>query len=331
VKRPFAELWGTGSYAPARVMTNDEFSGILDTSDQWIRERTGIRERRISSKEETNACMGKAAALQVLQETGLTPLDIDAIVYATASPDRLLPSAACDLQAVLGARNAAALDVGAACSGFIYALSVAEGLVAAEQAERVLVVAAEKLTSIMDWTDRTTAVLFGDGAGATIVRPTKSRGNSRGILASYLKSDGTLAELLYRPGGGATHPPSEELLKDHSYYIKMAGREVFKAAVLSMADACDHALQRAGLSAGDIDLLIPHQANIRIIEATAKHAGVPMDKVYVNVDRFGNTSAASIAIALDEAVKTGRLTPGMTVMFVAFGAGFTWASMVVRW
>jgi len=328
VKRPFAELWGTGSYAPARVMTNDEFSKFLDTSDQWIQERTGIRERRVSSKDETNACMGKAAALQVLQETGLTPLDIDAIVYATASPDRLLPSQACDLQAILGAKNAAAFDVGAACSGFVFALSTAEGIIAAEQAEHVLVIAAEKLTSIMDWSDRTTAVLFGDGAGATIVRRST---NGRGILGVYLKTDGTLAELLYRPGGGASHPPSEELLKDHSYYIKMAGREVFKAAVLSMADACDHALERAGLSAGDIDLLIPHQANIRIIEATAKHAGLPMDKVYVNVDRFGNTSAASIAIALDEAVKCGRLKPGMTVMFCAFGAGFTWGSLVVRW
>jgi 3-oxoacyl-[acyl-carrier-protein] synthase-3 len=328
VKRPFAELWGTGSYAPPRVMTNDEFSKILDTSDQWIRERTGIRERRVSTKDETNACMGKAAALQVLEETGLTPLDIDAILYATASPDRLLPSQACDLQATLGAKNAAAFDVGAACSGFVYALTTAEGIIAAEQAKHVLVIAAEKLTSIMDWSDRTTAVLFGDGAGATIVRQST---NGRGILSTYLKSDGTLAELLYRPGGGATHPPSEALLKDHSYYIKMAGREVFKAAVLSMADACDHALERAGLSAGDIDLLIPHQANIRIIEATAKHARMPMDKVYVNVDRFGNTSAASIAIALDEAVKTGRLTPGMIVMLCAFGAGFTWGSMVVRW
>ena len=328
MKRPFAELWGTGSYAPARVMTNDEFSKILDTSDQWIQERTGIRERRISSKEETNACMGKAAALQVLDETGLTPLDIDAIVYATASPDRLLPSQACDLQAILGAKNAAAFDVGAACSGFIYALSTAEGIIAADQAEHVLVIAAEKLTSIMDWSDRTTAVLFGDGAGATIVRKST---NGRGILSGYLKTDGTLAELLYRPGGGATHPPSDELLKDHSYFIKMAGREVFKAAVLSMADACDHALQRAGLDASAIDLLIPHQANIRIIEATAKHAGLPMDKVYVNVDRFGNTSAASIAIALDEAVKTGRLKPGMIVMLCAFGAGFTWGSLVVRW
>jgi 3-oxoacyl-[acyl-carrier-protein] synthase-3 len=328
MKRPIAELVGTGRYSPERVMTNDEFSQILDTSDQWIRDRTGIRERRIANEKETNACMGKAAALQVLDELHLTPLDVDAIVYATASPDRLLPSQACDLQAILGAKNAAAFDVGAACAGFVYALNVAEGLVAAEQARNILVIAAERLTKIMDWSDRATAVLFGDGAGATLVRPSDG---SRGILSSYMKSDGTLAELLYRPGGGAIHPPDAELLTDHSYYIHMAGREVFKAAVLSMADACDQALQRAGLTGADLDLMIPHQANIRIIEATAKHAGLPMSKVYVNVDRYGNTSAASVAIALDEAVRTGRLQPGMKVMLVAFGAGFTWASMVVKW
>lgn len=328
MKRPIAELAGTGRYTPERVMTNDEFAKFLDTSDQWIQERTGIRERRVASKDESNACMAKAAALQAMQDVGLTPASLDAIVVATASPDRLLPSQACDLQALLGAKNAAAFDVGAACAGFIYALNVAEGLVASEQATNVLVVATEKLTTITDWSDRTTAVLFGDGAGATIVRPSE---NARGILASYMKSDGTLAELLYRPGGGAAHPPDEQLLKDHSYFIKMAGREVFKAAVLSMADACDQALKRAGLGAGDVDLLIPHQANIRIIEATAKHAGVPMDKVYVNVDRYGNTSAASVAIALDEAVRTGRLRSGMTILLVAFGGGFTWASMVVRW
>jgi 3-oxoacyl-[acyl-carrier-protein] synthase-3 len=318
MKRPFSRLSGTGSYLPARVMTNDEFSKLLDTSDQWIRERTGIRERRISTKQETNACMGKAAAEIVLKENGLTALDVDAIVYATASPDRLLPSAACDLQALLGAKNAAAFDVGAACSGFLYALNTADGLVAAGQAERVLVVACEKLTSIMDWSDRSTAVLFGDGAGSTLV--TRSDGKT-GILSNYMKSD----------GGGASHPPSPEMIADHSYFIRMAGREVYKAAVLSMADACDKALARAGLTGADLDLLIPHQANIRIIESTAKHAGIPMDKVYVNVDRFGNTSAASVAIALDEAVRTGRLRPGMTVMLVAFGAGFTWASMVVKW
>jgi len=328
VKRPIVELAGTGSYTPARVVTNDEFSKILDTSDQWIRERTGIRERRVAGPSDTNACMGKAAAERVLKDLGLTPLELDALVVATCSPDRLLPSQACDLQAVLGAQHAAAFDVGAACTGFMYALNVAEGLVAAEQARHVLVVASEKLTSITDWTDRTTAVLFGDGAGATLVRPST---NGRGILATYMKSDGRLAELLYRPGGGAAHPPDAQLLKDHSYFIKMAGREVFKAAVLSMADACDKVLKQAGLATEQVDLLIPHQANIRIIEATAKHAGIAMDKVFVNVDRYGNTSAASVAIALDEAVRTGRLQPGMKVMLAAFGAGFTWASMVVQW
>lgn len=328
MKRPVAELAGTGRYTPKRVMTNDEFAAILDTSDQWIRERTGIRERRVAGPDESNACMAKAAAEQVLVETGVPAAELDALVVATCSPDRLLPSQACDVQALLGATHAAAFDVQAACTGFLYALNVAEGLVASDQARTVLVVASEKLTSIMDWSDRTTAVLFGDGAGATLVRPSA---NGRGILASYMRADGTLAELLYRPGGGAAHPPDAALLTDHSYYIKMAGREVFKAAVRSMADACDKALARAGLTAADIDLLIPHQANIRIIEATAKHAGVPMEKVYVNVDRYGNTSAASIAIALDEAVREGRLVPGMKVLFVAFGAGFTWASTVVQW
>jgi 3-oxoacyl-[acyl-carrier-protein] synthase-3 len=323
-----AELTGTGRYSPRRVVTNDEFASRLDTSDEWIRERTGIRERRVAAPDESNACMAKIASAQVLADVGLTPDDVDAIIVATASPDRLLPSQACDLQAVLGASNAAAFDVGAACAGFLYGLNVAEGLIASEQARHVLVVATEKLTAITDMSDRSTAVLFGDGAGATLVRQSR---DGRGILSSYMKSDGRLAELLYRPGGGATHPPDEALLQDHSYYIKMAGREVFKAAVLSMADACDEALGRAGLTGGDIDLMIPHQANIRIIEATAKHAGLPMGKVYVNVDRYGNTSAASIAIALDEAARTGRLQPGMKVMLVAFGAGFTWASMVIQW
>ena len=328
MKRPVAELLGTGSYAPARVVTNTELSAMLDTSDQWIQDRTGIRERRVAALDESNACMAKAAAERAMQASGVTALDLDTIIVATCTPDRLLPSQACDLQALLGATNAAAFDVSAACTGFVYALNVAEGLVASEQAATVLVVAAEKLTSIVDWTDRTTAVLFGDGAGATVVRRSV---NGRGILSSYMKSDGTLADLLNRPAGGAAHPPDEQMLKDRSHFVRMSGREVFKAAVLTMADACDTALARAGLAAADLDLLIPHQANIRIIEATAKHADLPMEKVFVNVDRYGNTSAASVAIALDEAVRTGRLTPGMKVMFVAFGAGFTWASMVIQW
>jgi 3-oxoacyl-[acyl-carrier-protein] synthase-3 len=329
MKRPVAELVGTGRYTPSKVLSNADLEKMVDTSDEWIRERTGIRERRIAEPHETVAYMSKMAAEQVLEEAGIGPEEIDAIVLGTASPDRLLPATACDLQAILGAKNAAAFDIQAACSGFLYGLSVAEGLIASGMAEHVLVVGAERLSTITDYQDRSTCILFGDGAGATLVR--RATDGRRGILSGYLKSDGTLAELLYRPGGGGCHPPDEKLLAERSYYIKMAGREVFKSAVKSMADACDRALERAGLSSQEIDLMIPHQANIRIIEATAKHAGVPMDKVYVNIDRYGNTSAASIPIALDECVRCGRIREGSNVLLVAFGGGFTWASMVVRW
>jgi 3-oxoacyl-[acyl-carrier-protein] synthase-3 len=329
MKRPVAELVGTGRYTPSKVLSNADLEKMVDTSDEWIRERTGIRERRIAEPHETVAYMSKMAAEQVLEEAGIGPEEIDAIVLGTASPDRLLPATACDLQAILGAKNAAAFDIQAACSGFLYGLSVAEGLIASGMAEHVLVVGAERLSTITDYQDRSTCILFGDGAGATLVR--RATDGRRGILSGYLKSDGTLAELLYRPGGGGCHPPDEKLLAERSYYIKMAGREVFKSAVKSMADACDRALERAGLSSEEIDLMIPHQANIRIIEATAKHAGVPMDKVYVNIDRYGNTSAASIPIALDECVRCGRIREGSNVLLVAFGGGFTWASMVVRW
>ncbi len=329
MKRPFVELVGTGRYTPERILSNADLEKMVDTSDEWIRERTGIRERRIAGPQETVAYMSKQAADQVLGDAGLGPENLDAIILGTASPDRLLPSTACDLQALLGAKNAAAFDISAACSGFLYGLSLAEGMISSGMARHVLVVGAERLSTITDYTDRATCILFGDGAGATLVRPATD--GERGLLAGYLKTDGTLAELLYRPGGGGCHPPDQKLLTDHGYYIKMAGREVFKSAVRSMADACDRALQRAGLSGDDIDLLIPHQANIRIIEATAKHAEIPMDKVYVNIDRYGNTSAASIPIALDECVRSGRITAGMNVMLVAFGGGFTWASMIVRW
>lgn len=328
MKRPAVRISGTGRYTPAKVLTNADFERMIDTSDQWIVERTGIRERRIAGPDESVAYMSKVASMQALAAAGLEPSDVDAIIVATASPDRLLPSAACDLQALLGARNAAAFDVAAACSGFIYGLSVAEGMIASGGARNVLVIGAEKLSTITDYTDRTTCILFGDGAGAAVVQPANADG--RGVLSWYLKSDGTLAELLYRPGGGACRPLSEEVLRERSYFIKMAGREVFKSAVLSMADACDQALTRAGLRGEDIDLLIPHQANIRIIEATAKHAGIPMDKVYVNIDRYGNTSAASIPIAFDECLRDGRIGEGAIVLMVAFGGGFTWGSLVLR-
>jgi 3-oxoacyl-[acyl-carrier-protein] synthase-3 len=262
------------------------------------------------------------------EPVGAGPLEIDVIIVSSATPDRPLPSVACDLQALLGARHAAAFDLDAACTGWLYSLVVAESLIASGFARRILVTGSEKLSAITDYTDRSTAVLFGDGAGAAVL--TASEGG-RGILAAHLKSDGTLAELLYRPGGGASAPPSEQMIKDRSYFIKMAGREVFKSAVRSMADAADRALEQAGITGDQVDLLIPHQANIRIIEATAEHAHIPMERVFVNVDHTGNTSSASIPLALDEARRGGRLQPGMTVLLVAFGAGFTWGSILLKW
>jgi 3-oxoacyl-[acyl-carrier-protein] synthase III len=329
IPRPFAEVASVGTAVPDRVLTNHDLERMLDTSDQWIVERTGIRERRIAAPEQSVAGLSREASEKALARAGVTPEELDAIVLATASPDRLLPSTACDLQALLGASNAAAFDVAAACPGYIYALTVAEGLIASGQSRTVLVVGAEKLSTITDFQDRSTAILFGDGAGASVVR--RSSGDGRGLLSTFIKSDGRLAPLLYRPGGGAADPISEKVVCDRSHYMKMAGREVFKAAVLAMAEACDEALRRAGVEASEVDLLIPHQANLRIIEATAKHAGMPMSKVMVNVDRFGNTSSASIPLALDQAVTEGRVKPGSLVMLVAFGAGFTWGSAVLRW
>jgi 3-oxoacyl-[acyl-carrier-protein] synthase-3 len=327
--RPFAEVASVGVAVPSRVVTNHDLSRTLDTSDQWIVERTGIRERRIAGPEQSVALLGQEASEKAMAQAGVTAQDIDTIVLATASPDRLLPSTACDLQALIGAHNAAAFDVDAACPGYIYGLTVAEGLIASGQSETVLVVGAEKLSTITDWQDRSTAILFGDGAGASVVR--KTSGDGRGILSSFIKSDGRLAPLLYRPGGGAAEPISEKVVCERSHYMKMAGREVFKAAVLAMADACDQALRQAGLTAEQIDLLIPHQANLRIIEATAKHAGMPMSKVMANLDRFGNTSSASIPLAIDQAISEGRIQRGSLLLLVAFGAGFTWGSSVVRW
>ena len=329
IPRPFAEVASVGTAVPDRVLTNHDHERMLDTSDQWIVERTGIRERRIAAPEQSVAGLSREASEKALARAGVTPEELDAIVLATASPDRLLPSTACDLQALLGASNAAAFDVAAACPGYVYALTVAEGLIASGQSRTVLVVGAEKLSTITDFQDRSTAILFGDGAGASVVR--RSSGDGRGLLSTFIKSDGRLAPLLYRPGGGAADPISEKVVCDRSHYMKMAGREVFKAAVLAMAEACDEALRRAGVDASEVDLLIPHQANLRIIEATAKHAGMPMSKVMVNVDRFGNTSSASIPLALDQAVTEGRVKPGSLVMLVAFGAGFTWGSAVLRW
>lgn len=326
--KPLVEIVATGRWLPERVLTNADLERMVDTSDEWIRERTGIRERRIASAEIGAADMGAEAARIAMERAGVQPGEVDLIVVATATPDRLLPATACEVQARLGASNAAAFDVSAACSGFLYALAVVEGYIATGRADIALVVATEKMSAITDWTDRSTCVLFGDGAGAVVVRRST---NGRGILSHYMRSDGTLADLLWRPGGGARVPFDQVVLDERLHYVKMAGREVFKAAVRSMAEAADQALLRAGLTSGDIDLFIPHQANIRIIEATAKYANLPMEKVYVNVDRYGNMSSATLPVALDEALEEGRLKPGSNVLMVAFGAGFTWASTVLRW
>ena len=328
MKRPIAHLVGVGMYAPPRVMTNDEFATMgLETTDEWIYKRTGIRQRHVAGPQETNCSMAAAASRMAMKRAGVVAAEVDVIVLGTASPDRLLPSTAVDLQAELGASKAAAFDVMAACSSFLYGLIVAEGLIVSGNADIILVVGTEMLTTIVDWQDRSTCVLFGDGAGAAVL---KRSSNGKGILSSFMRSDGKLAELLYRPSGGAAHPFDAKVLQDRSFYVKMQGREVFKHAVRSMSEAADRALAGAQLSGADIDVMIPHQANVRIIEATARHAGIPMDKVFVNVDRYGNTSSASVPIALEEAISSGRITEGMTVLLVAFGAGFTWASLVIR-
>ena len=328
MKRPVAAVLGTGRGIPVSVMTNYDFAAIgIDTSHEWIHERSGIVERRIAKNGETTSSMAADAARKAMDRAGVHAGELDTIILSTATPDRLLPSTAVDVQAELGAGRAAAFDIGAACSGWLYGMTVAEGLISSGAAETILVVGSEKMSAIVDWKDRATCVLFGDGAGAAIVQKAKS---GKGILSAFMRSDGKLAELLYRPGGGATIQFSEQVLTDRSQFVRMAGREVFKHAVRSMSEAADRALDGARLTGEDIDLLIPHQANMRIIEATAKHSNISMDKVYVNVDRFGNTSSASIPIAIDEAIERGIIREGMTVLLVAFGAGFTWASMIIR-
>lgn len=328
MKRPIAAVTATGRGIPEHVMTNHDFAAIgIETSHEWIFERSGIVERHIGKEGDTTCSMAATAARVAMQRADVHPGQLDAIVLSTATPDRLLPATAVDLQAELGASRAAAFDIGAACSGWLYAMTVAEGMIATGVAETILVVGSEKMSSIVDWKDRATCVLFGDGAGAVILQRART---GKGILSTFLRSDGKLADLLYRPAGGATIPMSAGVLDDRSHLVKMAGREVFKHAVRSMSEAADRALDGARLTGEDIDLLIPHQANVRIIEATAKHSNIPMDKVYVNVDRYGNTSSASIPIAIDEAIEKGIIKDGTTALLVAFGAGFTWASMIIR-
>ena len=324
---PQVEIAGTGRFLPSNVVTNDDLAERMDTNDEWIRTRTGIRERRIGDPSLLAAEMGRESGRKAMESAGVEPGEVDIVIVSTATPDRWLPSTACDVQTLLGCDNALAFDIQAACSGWLYGLTMAEGFLAAGRGEVALVVATEKMSNILDWEDRATCVLFGDGSGAAVLKPSDGE---RGILSAHHRSDGSLAELLYRPAGGVRMPLDAQVVGEREHLMKMSGREIFKNAVRSMAEACDQAMQQAGLTGDDIDLMIPHQANIRIIEATAKYAGLPMDQVDVNVDRYGNMSSASIPVALDEAIEEGRVRPGMYFLSYTFGAGLTWGDTLWR-
>jgi len=318
---------GIGSDAPKELLTNQDLEKMVETSDQWIVERTGIRTRHIADEKTTTSTLASRASLSALEDAGVAPEEVDLIVVGTATPDMLFPSTACLVQRDIGAKKAAAFDLAAACTGFIYGLNVAAGMIRNGTHTTALVIGAETLSKIVDFEDRATCVLFGDGAGAAVVRRVS---NGRRILSTRIMSDGTLGEMLMLPGGGSLRPTTHQTVDERLHYIKMNGNNVFKSAVKSMAEIVEKGLDDAGLGADDIDLFVPHQANIRIIEATARKLHIPMDKVFVNVDRYGNTSAASIPIALDEARARGRLKEGDLVAAVAFGAGFTWGSAVIR-
>lgn len=324
-----AVITGTGSFTPEKVLTNADLEKMVDTTDEWITSRSGIKERRIADKETAASDLCFEATKKAMAEAKIKPEELDLILIGTVTPDYLLPSTACILQDRLGAKNAAVMDIVAACSGFLYGLSVAQAFIYSGKYKTILVIGVEVLSKITNWNDRNTCVLFGDGAGAAIVQRTQE--NNKGILATYLCGDGSLANLLHIPVGGTRTPLTKENIDKGDQYIKMEGSEVFKSAVRSMGDAATRALKEANISSEQIDLLIPHQANIRIIEATAKRLKLPMEKVFVNIDKYGNTSAASIPIALDEARKSGRIKPGYITLLVAFGAGFTWGSAVIRW
>jgi 3-oxoacyl-[acyl-carrier-protein] synthase III len=311
---------------PDRVVTNADLEKIVDTTDEWIRTRSGIRERRMCEEGQNTADMAALAARRALESAGVDPLDVDVLILSTATPDHLLPSTACETQARIGAHRAAAFDISAACAGWLYGLTIAHGLIRSGSHRHVLVVGAEKMSAIIDYSDRATCVLFGDGAGAALVG-----GDGSGLLASHIQTDGRFAQLLWRPAGGAALPSTPETQAQRLEYVKQEGREVFKRAVLAMEESSRAVLARTGLGIADVDLVIPHQANIRIIESAASRLGFDEDRTIVNIDRYGNTSAASIPLALAEAADDGRLRDGDLVLMSGFGAGMTWASALIRW
>ncbi len=323
-----AGVLGVGAAVPDRVLTNADLEKMVDTSDEWITTRTGIKERRIADPETATSDLATEAARRALADAGLEPGEIDLIIVATVTPDMAFPATACLVGARLGIEGVPAFDLSAACSGFIYGLDMAAHGIEAGAYRHVLVIGAETLSRITDWSDRSTCVLFGDGAGAVVLGPVRP---DRGILATYLGADGSGGDKLCVPAGGSRQPITAEAILGRQHYIKMAGNEVFKFAVRIVGEAALKALEKAGLTPGDVDLFIPHQANIRIIDAAARRLELPPEKVFVNLDRYGNTSAASIPIALDEAARSGRLHPGDLVLLVGFGGGLTWAAAAIRW
>jgi 3-oxoacyl-[acyl-carrier-protein] synthase-3 len=317
-----------GSYAPPGRLTNKDLEKIVDTSDEWITTRTGIKERRIADEHTASSDLGIVAARRALANAGTDPSEIQLVITSTATPDMLFPATACIIQDKIGAVNAAAFDIEAGCSGFLYALSVGTSFVLSGMYDKVLVVGAETLTKIVNWKDRSTCVIFGDGAGAAVLTPSE---DGPGIMGIHLGSDGSGAYLLNCAAGGSRNPASRETVDKGMHYLYMAGNEVFKFAVKIMEEASMRAIAKAGIKVSDVDCFIPHQANIRIIEAAAKRMGIPMDKVVHNVKYYGNTSCASIPLAMVEAIEQGRIRSGSIVVAVAFGAGLTWGSLVIKW
>ena len=325
----YAAITGTGAYLPETVLTNFDLEKMVDTSDEWIRQRTGIVERRIAEDDVATSDLSVQAARLAIKKSQIDPLEIEMILVATVTPDTFFPSTACYVQKGIGAKKASAMDISAACAGFLYGLDLANGLIISGQYDTILVVGGEVFNNIVDWKDRNTCVLFGDGAGAAVVQATEE---PKGILSSYIGSDGDYADidLLGIPAGGSRMPVTSEVIDNSLNKIQMNGREVFKLGVRLMPEAAERALEKANVSIDEIDLLIPHQANLRIIEAVGQRLGVPREKVYVNVDKYGNTSAATVIIALDEAIQEGRAKPGDLILLVTFGAGLTWGSTLLR-
>lgn len=322
---------GTGSYVPEKILTNADLEKLVDTSDEWIMSRTGIRERRIAADNEATSDLGTKAALKAMEQAGVTAEELDLIIVATVSPDTFFPSTACYIQKNLGAKNAVCFDISAACSGFLFALQTSRHFINTGNRKTVLIVGAEKLSGMVDWNDRNTCVLFGDGAGAAILRQRKEGTEESRVVSTVMGSDGNLTDILSVPGGGSAMPTTPDNASQRLNTIRMEGREVFKKAVTAMKNACNQAIAEAGLTTDDIAMVIPHQANIRIIEAITDRLGIPKERTFINLDKYGNTSAAAIAIALDEANRTGAIKKGDHILLVAFGAGLTWASSVVKW